>query len=224
MNEFGKFLKKHWLAILICAMVLLFAVIGVPFLINLTFSIPALCNFFNVDWQAKDALAYYGSALGFIGTVIFSGLALWQNSVIKSESDKHTKLLEQMEIQKNMPIFHFGSNSMTGNCKQLSIYIENISDNIAREIHISEIKIFNEDGTEFWTNEKTQRIAHLEDKYNISLQTPGLESIKQFFEFSFSFQDKFGILHNCNVIGKQMGDTISFPRFFVKEITEGVEL
>ena len=196
--------------------------IGIPFLINLTFTVPALCDFLNVDWEAKDALSYYGSALGFIGTVIFSGLALWQNHIIKTESDKHTKLLEQMEIQKNMPFFHFGANSMTGNCKQLSLYIENISDNIATEIRISEIKIINEDGTEFWTNGKTQRIAHLEDKYNISLETPGLESVKQVFIFSFSFQDKFGMLHKCNVVGKQTGDKISFPRFFIKEVSEDV--
>ena len=222
MGNFGNFFKKHWFTVLIFIVLLLFAVIGVPFLINLTFSIPALCNFINVDWEAKDALSYYGSALGFIGTVIFSGLALWQNHIIKTESDKHTKILEQMEVQKNMPVFHFAANSMTGNCKQLSLYIENISDNIATEIHISEIKIFNEDGTEYWTNGRTQRIAHLEDKYNMPLETPGLESLKQVFKFSFSFKDKFGILHKRIVVGKQMGDKISFPRFFIKETSEDI--
>ena len=93
MGKFGKFFKKYWFIVLIFTVFLSFAVIGVPFLINLTFSIPALCDFFNVDWEAKDALSYYGSALGFIGTVIFSGLALWQNHIIKTESDKHTKIL-----------------------------------------------------------------------------------------------------------------------------------
>ena len=81
----------------------LFSVVGNPLLINWAFTIPALCDFFAVDWEAKDALAYYGSALGFIGTVIFSGLALWQNHIIKAESDKHTALLEQMEKKKSMP-------------------------------------------------------------------------------------------------------------------------
>ena len=127
-----------------------------------------------------------------------------------------------MEVQKNMPVLHFAANSMTGNCNQLSLYIENISDNIVTEIHISEIKIFNEDGTEYWTNGRTQRIAHLEDKYNMPLETPGLESLKQVFKFSFSFKDKFGILHKRIVVGKQMGDKISFPRFFIKETSEDI--
>lgn len=218
LGNFWRFFKEHWIAVIACVVTVLFAVIGVPLLINWAFSTPALCNFFDVDWDARDALAYYGSALGFLGTVIFSGLALWQNHVIKTESDKHTKLLEQMECQKNMPILHFGANSSNGKCSQLSMYIENISDNIATEIQISEIRIINEDGTEFWSNEKKQRIPHLKEKRDLPLKNPCLTSINQIFIFQLSYQDKFGDLHRCIVEGKQMGKDISFPRFYVKEI------
>lgn len=218
MDKFWEFFKKHWVSVMVCVVVVLFAIVGVPLCINWAFSIPALCDFFAVDWEAKDALSYYGSALGFIGTVIFSGLALWQNHVIKTESDKHTKILEQMENQKNMPILHFGASSANGQCGQLNLYIENISDNIATEILISEIKIINEDGTEYWSNEKTQRIAHLKERRDLSLKNPSLTSINQIFSFQLSYQDKFGELHRCNVEGRQMGKDISFPRFFVKEI------
>ena len=86
-DKFLDFLKKHKKAVICCTLIVLFAVTGVPLIINWAFSVPAWCKFFAVDWDAKDALAYYGSALGFIGTVIFSGLALWQNHVIKTESD-----------------------------------------------------------------------------------------------------------------------------------------
>lgn len=223
MENFWGFFKKHWIAIFICILIVLFAVVGIPFLINLTFSVPALRDFFNVDWEAKDALSYYGSALGFIGTVIFSGLALWQNYVIKIESDKHTHILEQMENQKNMPILYFGASSSNGQCGQLSLYIENISDNIATEIQITEIKIINEDGTEFWSNGKGQRIAHLKDRRDLHLKNPCLTSLNQIFTFQLSYQDKFGDLHKCNVIGRQMGDKISFPRFFIKEIRKDLE-
>ena len=105
MDKFRDFLKKNWLVVVVCVIAVLFSVVGIPLLINWAFTVPALCDFFAVNWEAKDALAYYGSALGFIGTVIFSGLALWQNPVIKVESDKHTDLLEQMEKKKNMPSF-----------------------------------------------------------------------------------------------------------------------
>lgn len=218
MNKFWVFLKSHWLAVILCVLTVLFAVIGVPLFINWAFSRPAWCDFFAVDWEAKETLAYYGSALGFIGTVIFSGLALWQNHVIKTESDKHTNLLERMEKQKNMPILYFGTSCMGGKCGQLGLYIENISDNIAMEVLISEIRILNEDGTEFWSNGKEQRIAHLEDRRDLPLKNPNLTSIKQIFSFQLSYQDKFGELHRCNVEGKQTGKDITFPRFFVKEI------
>ena len=218
MDKFWVFLKSHWLSVILCVLAVLFAVIGVPLFINWAFSRPAWCDFFAVDWEAKEALAYYGSALGFIGTVIFSGLALWQNHVIKTESDKHTNLLERMENQKNMPILYFGASCMGGKCGQLGLYIENISDNIAMEVLISEIRILNEDGTEFWSNGKEQRIAHLEGRRDLPLKNPCLTSIQQVFSFQLSFQDKFGELHRCNVEGKQTSKDISFPRFFVKEI------
>ena len=220
MNMFSKFVKEHWIAVIVCVLIVLFAILGIPLLINWAFKVPAFCEFFAVDWEAKDALAYYGSALGFIGTVIFSGLALWQNHVIKTEGDKHTKLLEQMENQKNMPILHFGASVSHGKCGQLGMYIENISDNIATEIQISEIKIINEDGTEFWCNEKTQRIPHLKDRRDIPLKNPCLTNINQIFSFEISYQDKFGVLHVCNVEGKQPGKEISFPRFCITEVNE----
>ncbi len=220
MNRFGLFLKKHWIAVIICILVALFMVVGVPFIINLSFSCPAICNFFAVKWEAKDALAYYGSVLGVLGTIIFSGLALWQNHVIKTESDKHTKLLEKMENQKNMPILHFGATVSHGNCGRLGLYIENISENIATEVYISKIKILNKDGKEFWSNEKEQRIAYLQDRWDLSLMNPPLISLEQIFSFQISYQDKFGKLHTCNIEGKQMETTISFPRFFITEISE----
>lgn len=220
MDKFWDFVKKNWVAVVGCVIAVLFSVAGVPLLINWAFTVPALCDFFAVGWEAKDALAYYGSALGFMGTVIFSGLALWQNHVIKTESDKHTDILERMENQKNMPILYFGASCMGGKCGQLGLYIENISDNIATEIQLSEIKILNEDGTEFWSNGKEQRIAHLKDRCELSLKNPCLVSKKQIFSFQLSYQDKFGELHQCDVEGRQMGKDISFPRFFVKEISE----
>ena len=219
MDKCWEFLKKNWLAVGGCVIAVLFSVVGVPLLINWAFSIPAWCDFFAVDWDAKDALSYYGSALGFIGTVIFSGLALWQNHVIKTESDKHTDLLEEMERKKNMPIIYFGSNACSGNCMQLGFHVRNISDNIALDMLISRISILNEDGSEFWSNDKEQRIPHLKDQeVRFNLDNPSLTSINQVFSFRVSYQDKFGGIHKCIVEGKQVCKKISFPRFIVKEI------
>ena len=77
MDKFLEFLKKNSCMFVGCTCIVLFCVLGIPLLINWAFSVPAWCEFFAVDWEAKDALSYYGEALGFVGTVIFSGLALW---------------------------------------------------------------------------------------------------------------------------------------------------
>lgn len=221
MDKFWEFLKKNWLAVFGCVVAVLFAIVGVPLLINWAFSKPAWCDFFAVDWEAKDALAYYGSALGFIGTVIFSGLALWQNHVIKTESDKHTDLLEEMERKKNMPVLYFGLGGCWGNCEKLHFHIHNLSDNIALDIVISKISILNKDGTEFWSNNKEQSIHHLKDsKVEIRVENPPLTSLDQVFMFHVSYQDKFGGQHRCIVEGIQKGTRISVPRFYVKEIGE----
>ena len=182
MDKFWEFLKKNWIAVVGCVFAVLFSIVGVPLFINWAYSVPAWCDFFAVDWEAKDALSYYGDALGFIGTVIFSGLALWQNHVIKTESDKHTDLLEAMERKKNMPILYFGSNVCSGNCMQLGFHVENVSDNIALDVLISRISILNQDGSEFWSNDKEQRIPHLKDQeVRINLDNPSLTSIDQVF-------------------------------------------
>lgn len=125
MDKFWEFLKKNWLAVLIGFIVVLFAVAGVPLLINWAFSKPALCDFFAVDWQVDDALAYYGSALGFIGTVIFSGLALWQNHKIQEANDAHTRLLEQMERDKVSPCITVSAVGH-GNASTLKLMINNL--------------------------------------------------------------------------------------------------
>ena len=221
MDKFWGYLKKNWLAVVIVAIIGLLAVVGVPLLINWAFTKPAWCDILAVDWEAKDALAYYGSALGFIGTVIFSGLALWQNHVIKNESDKHTDYLEQMEKKKNMPILYCGMCGSWGNCQKLNFDIQNLTDNIALDILMSDVSIINEDGSVFWEDENDYRIAYLKNsKRAINLDNPPLTSLGQVFVFKLSYQDKFGNYHNCIAEGKQTGTKIAVPRFYVKEIEE----
>ena len=219
MKNFFEYIKQHPFVALLSVFCVLFATVGVPLIINWFFTIPACCALFCVDWEAKDALAYYGSALGFIGTVIFSVLALWQNHVIKTESDRHTALLEQMEKKKNMPVFFIGGGCFSGPCQNLSFHIYNLSENIALEIVVSRVFILNKDGSEYWSNEQEKRVPHLEKgNFTISLTNPPLTSLDQIISFQLSFQDKFGNYHRVMVEGKQTGTEIEFPRFFTKEV------
>lgn len=219
MTEFIEFFKKYTIGIIVVILAVLFAVIVVPLIINWSFTIPAKWPFLAVSWEAKDALAYYGSALGFIGTVIFSGLALWQNHIIKTESDKHSRALEEMEHKKNMPHLHCLSSSCWGDCMKLSFKIENISDNVAKNVNISKISIINKDGTEYWSNNKETHIDHISNSsVNINLDNPSLKNAYQVFVFRISYQDKFDEYHQILVEGKQKSDKISIPKFIIKDI------
>lgn len=58
---------------------------------------PAISEAFVAEWDAGDALGYYGAILSFIATVVLGALALYQNRIIKTESDKKTALAEEQE-------------------------------------------------------------------------------------------------------------------------------
>ena len=49
---------------------------------------PAISEAFVAEWDAGDALGYYGAILSFIGTVVLGALALYQNRIIKTEAEK----------------------------------------------------------------------------------------------------------------------------------------
>ena len=88
MDMFLEHLKKHRLAVVIIVFaIVLFAVVGVPLFINWAFSKPAWCDFFAVDWDAEDALAYYGSVLSFIGTVSLGAITVLQTRKVHKQTD-----------------------------------------------------------------------------------------------------------------------------------------
>jgi len=214
------FLKKYRKTLITIFLVVLFAVVGVPLIINWMFTIPAICKFFAVNWNTDDALGYYGEALGFLGTVVFSGLALWQNHVIKTESNKHTALLEKMEKQKNMPVIYCKPEFSNGNASNLHISLMNLSDNIASNIVVNDIKIINRNGSIFWADDNEYKIDHLTNRSNsiIPLKNPGLQTTEQTFLLTIYLNDKFGEQHLYSVEGIQSSPRISNPTFTTKEI------
>ena len=58
-------------------MLLIVLVIGVPFLINESYKTGFIP--YVTKWDAADVLAYYGTALSFVGTVVLGALVFWQN-------------------------------------------------------------------------------------------------------------------------------------------------
>ena len=80
-NKIAKFLQ--W------SVVGLFFTIVVPLAINYAFTIPASFVLFEVDWEAKDALGFYGALLGATATI----LALHKTIKFTSESQREDRKL-----------------------------------------------------------------------------------------------------------------------------------
>ena len=99
MEKIIAFVKDYWWKILIGIASIILAVIGIPLIINWFFSMPACCDFFAVDWEAKDSLAYYGDALGFIGTVVLGAIAVYQTSKAYGQTEKSNQLAKDAIAQ-----------------------------------------------------------------------------------------------------------------------------
>lgn len=95
--------KDYTVAIIVGGIIVsLLAVILGPIFIDEAFQKTASNKWLAVDWEAKDALNYYGTALAFLGTAVFSALALWQNHIIKTENDKYLELKDKREKEKTL--------------------------------------------------------------------------------------------------------------------------
>ncbi len=136
-----EWIKKHKIAVVVICALVVFTLIGVPFLINILFKINTGINVLQAEWSAGDALGYYGAVLSFIGTVALGVLALYQNHVIKEEADKRETLLEERERIENMPKFRMSHKLSSGFAGEIIFDIENISENIAYEIKVHDLYI-----------------------------------------------------------------------------------
>lgn len=145
-------LKKHKILVCILSFII---ILGVPLAIHILFKINSGISFFEAEWTAGEALGYYGSILSFIGTVVLGILALYQNRIIKEESDKRERLLEQREYEKNIPKFSVTPQGASGNCAHFNFAISNISENVANAVELYDIKILSPNGDIYWESKKS---------------------------------------------------------------------
>lgn len=82
-------LKNKFVNSLLWFIVGVFFTIVIPLVINYVFTIPASSPWFAVDWEAKDALAFYGALLGATATI----LALHKTIKFTSESQREERKL-----------------------------------------------------------------------------------------------------------------------------------
>ena len=185
-------IKKHIAIICVSSLII---ILGIPFIIHLLFKIQLPAdNFWAAKWSAGDILSYYGSVLAFIGTVVLGILALYQNHIIKTEADKRAKILEQKEVDLNKPKFSLKAVGCSGNGTNLSLVLINISENIATDIVINNVRIIQSDESDCWKSTKsfsqTSLRAGEEFHFNLS-NNIGFEQISCTLLIEFKCEDKY---------------------------------
>ncbi len=209
-------LKRHKLLIIIISFVIIF---GVPLIIHILFKIKAPNSFWVAEWSAGDLLSYYGSILAFLGTVVLGILALYQNHIIKIEADRRTELLKQREYEKNMPKFIATPTGRNGFTSNLRFSIRNISENLASEVELYDIKILKPNNEIFWHTEKTYKQSAISsnEEFRIELDNSSIREDGYTFSLEMQCIDKFNTKHKYMIKGFcEKVDT--FPTFKITEL------
>lgn len=212
---FDWFKKNKWLVGLGFA----FLIFGVPTIIHILFKLDFKISFLYAEWTAGDLLEYYGAILSFIGTVVLGVLALYQNKLIKDESDARILIQEKRAIEENMPKFVATSKGSNGNCTNLHFEIKNISNNLSSEIKLSDIKIISPDGSEFWKSTQiyTQTAMQPNEVMDVKLDNPSLKEDGYTFVIYMQCKDKYNEIHNYIVNGVYYVKNF-FPKLSITEI------
>ena len=80
-------LKKHWLCLLFLFLLLVFVI---PLVINWAYRQPAFFHCFAVDWNVEDVLAFYGTLLAALATVlgVYLSILFAQKNYRKDERNR----------------------------------------------------------------------------------------------------------------------------------------
>lgn len=141
-----KWLKKFGVYFVIISIIFIFVA---PVLINLMFKHEALCSFFSVSWDASDALSYFDSVVGGLGTIFLGVITLWQAEQLNKKSEEaeneNTKrpffIITEVtsHIEKENIAWDHGSNGFVHtytNSHYAFIKIVNIGDGVANNLII----------------------------------------------------------------------------------------
>lgn len=184
----------------------LFLLLGIPFITHCLFKIKLNESFWTAEWTAGEILAYFSSILLFGATVILSFLALWQNEIIRQESNKHTQLLVEMERNKSCPFFIVSYISEGIDHNNINISLENVSDNNALNVKIS------------WKNPTYNEVIECEEFFYIitphSTKKFGLNNnswdINELIQLNICCTDIYGVKIQFAVDGKYNMSTSIF--------------
>lgn len=190
--------KKRKLFVAGLILLILCLVFAIPIILNYLFKIIPCFTFLIAEWNAGDALNYYGSVLSFLSTTILSILALWQTHIIREESNKHTSILENMEKERNAPRFFVKETTSLAGKAKLGVAITNCSDNAAHNIKMSKCKVIDSAGKLVWEEIINKEFPYLAPYQQIegSFNNPALIPLLNTLIIQFSCTDKYGESHD----------------------------
>lgn len=190
-------IKKHKVFLVLISLAVLFALVGIPLIINLLFKFNCGISMFQAEWSAGEALGYYGSVLSFVGTVVLGALALYQNHIIKEEANNRSLELENRDRLENMPKFSMAYRLHHGFGERIRFSISNLSRNISYEIKVYNIRILS-DSHILWKTDATYKKSSLnsDEEFVIDLDSPEINSTNHFVLLAnMSCKDKYNERH-----------------------------
>lgn len=123
--------------------VLLLSVI--VFAILIPGSIGICCVVGEIPVSMSDFYSYYGALLSFLGTVVLGFLALYQNEQLQRREERlereRKEEQEAYEKRQNQPQFHIVRKNGTSTNNMLKLSITNISNNIAKNVKLTDLSI-----------------------------------------------------------------------------------
>ena len=142
-----KRLNKKRIVFILSAILVGIIVVFLPFIVEKLYYTKAPLKFFEVSYEAKDFLSYYGSVLSFAGATIlgiFTGYVLWNPFATKLKTKTQDEvLMKNMTVEGILSIYHGESSSLIKE-KMLSW----LSETRQREIEaaLGDVKEGTEDG------------------------------------------------------------------------------
>ncbi len=233
MERIIKFIKDNFSKIFVGIIAIILTVIVIPLIINWLFLIPACCDFFAVEWEAKDSLSYYGDALGFIGTVVLGAIAVYQTSKAYGQTEKSNQLTKDAIFQtekanalaEQMQKLEQAKFLSMVSIKKLHVNKRSITSPKYYNAEISEPIIFDMVDKEYWpfTN-----CYHIDVMFENKSEYPIVELLVNAKGYNGNANIKHGIKVDENIvyIDSQEERAIRFiipSHFFEKYKSDGIE-
>lgn len=208
MKKLIDYVKSHTKLLIGSIIFIAIVTIAIPLLLNLLFKIPAPFYFLSAEWTADSVLNFYGTTLSFLSTTALSVLALWQNQVIKKANDEHTEILRRMEIDKNAPVILLEYKASLANGHKLKFIVKNISENIATEVSIENIKLKSQTSKPIWEDKTcySTKFLYINQEYEVKLENDPFPNSSYQLVMGISYRDKFQNIYKRKVIGSLDGN------------------